>query len=426
MQRLVYRLCKVEPEELAALLWSFAYFFCLLCGYYVLRPVRDEMGIQGGIGNLPWLFTATFVAMLAAVPVYGFLAARFARRTMLPVVYLFFAANLLLFYLLMATGVAPGWVARAFFVWLSVFNLFVVSVFWSFMADLFSNEQAKRLFGFIAAGGSAGALAGPTLTAALVHIVGVANLLPISIVFVFGAVVCIHVLSRWSHERVPGSDASAHRPLGGSIWGGVRLALSSTYLLGICGYILLLTMTSTFLYLEQASIVAGSLPSSVERTRLFATIDLTVNLLTLFAQLFLTNRILAGCGVRCALLAMPLLSLLGFAAMGFAPTLAVLVVFIVLRRALEYAVSKPAREVLFTVLTREEKYKAKNVVDTVVTRGGDMASGWLVTGLRALGAGAAHLAVLALPLSAAWAALSLFLARRHGALAAASERRCRS
>jgi AAA family ATP:ADP antiporter len=426
VQRLVYRLCKVEPAEFAALLWSFAYFFCLLCGYYVLRPVRDEMGIQGGIQNLPWLFTATFLAMLAAVPLYGFIAARYARRAMLPIVYLFFAANLLLFYLLMAASIAPGWVARAFFVWLSVFNLFVVSVFWSFMADLFSNEQAKRLFGFVAAGGSAGALAGPTLTASLVHVLGVANLLPISILFLLGAVVCIHVLSRWSHERTPAREAAAHRPLGGSVWAGLRLAFSSPYLLAICGYILVLTMTSTLVYLEQANIVATALASSIERTRLFASIDLTVNMLTLFTQLFLTNRILSGCGVRCALLAMPVLSVLGFAAMGVAPTLAVLVVFIVLRRALEYAVSKPAREVLFTVLTREEKYKAKNVVDTVVTRGGDAASGWLVTGLRELGAGTAHLAFLALPLSLLWAALSLFLARRHARLATESDRSTRT
>lgn len=413
---LLYRLCKVHQVEVPALLWSVVYFFCLLCGYYILRPVRDEMGIQGGVGNLPWLFTATFMAMLAAVPLFGYLAAHFRRSRMIPAVYYFFGANLLIFFLLMQGGYDPGLTARAFFVWLSVFNLFVVSVFWSFMADLFSTEQAKRLFGFIAAGGSAGALAGPTLTASLVHTLGVANLLPVAALFLLGAIVCIHRLSRWSRHSSPARGAAAAVPLGGSIWAGIRLAFSSSYLVGICAYILLLTASSTFLYLEQANIVSARIASSVERTRLFASMDLTVNVLTLFAQLFLTHRILGGLGVGWGLILVPALSVAGFAVMGAAPTLGVLVVFQVLRRAGEYAISRPAREVLFTVLTREEKYKAKNVVDTVVTRGGDAASGWLVTGVRAIGANVAQVAFIAVPLSVLWAVLGLFLARKQEAL----------
>src|SRR3977135_2286742 len=177
---LLYRLVQVRREEIAAMLWSFSYFFWLLCGYYVLRPVRDEMGIRGGVDNLPWLFTGTFLAMVAAVPLFGWASSRFPRRKLLPMIYLFFAANLLLFHALLESGIAPVRSAQAFFIWVSVFNLFVVSVFWSFMADLFRNEQARRLFGFISAGGSLGALAGPPLTATLAPPTGPANLLPLS------------------------------------------------------------------------------------------------------------------------------------------------------------------------------------------------------------------------------------------------------
>jgi AAA family ATP:ADP antiporter len=188
-------LVQVRREEIAGMLWSFAYFFCLLCGYYILRPVRDEMGIQGGVENLQWLFTGTFVAMLAAVPLFGWLSARLPRRRLLPAVYLFFAANILVFYALLESGLAPQATAHAFFIWVSVYNLFVISVFWSFMADLFRNEQARRLYGFIAAGGSAGGLAGPAITALLAPKVGPANLLPLSACMLLLATLCIYRLS---------------------------------------------------------------------------------------------------------------------------------------------------------------------------------------------------------------------------------------
>jgi len=205
---LLHRLVQVQREEIAALLWSFSYFFWLLCSYYVLRPVRDEMGIQGGVGNLPWLFTGTFLAMVAAVPLFGWVSSRFPRRKLLPMVYLFFAANLLLFHAALESGIAPTRTAQAFFIWVSVFNLFVVSVFWSFMADLFRNEQARRLYGFISAGGSAGALAGPVITATLAPAIGPVNLLSLSAVMLFAAVLCIYRLAagriairRTTHQR---------------------------------------------------------------------------------------------------------------------------------------------------------------------------------------------------------------------------------
>src|SRR6056297_208447 len=197
----LFKLVKVEQEEIRPLLWSFSYFFVLLCSYYIVRPLRDEMGIAGGVENLQWLFTGTFLAMLAAVPLFGWISSRYQRQKFLPLVYLFFIANLLIFYLLFHSGQTHVWVARAFFIWTSVFNLFIVSVFWSFMADIFSNAQAKRLFGFIAAGGTAGALAGRAGPAALAIPLGPTNLRPISAAGLGWAVFCIYRLIAWRQEQ---------------------------------------------------------------------------------------------------------------------------------------------------------------------------------------------------------------------------------
>ena len=415
------RTADVKAREWPALAWSFAYFFCLLCSYYVLRPVRDEMGIAGGIANLPWLFTGTFVAMLAAVPLFGWVTARFPRRVMLPAVYWFFIFNLLLFFLLLKNAAAPAEVAAAFFIWISVFNLFVVSVFWSFMVDLYSTEQGKRLFGLIAAGGSAGAIAGPALTAVLAVPLGVANLLLVSALFLGAAVLCIHRLLAWDAQpgarlvaEQPGSDAA----VGGSVWGGVRTVLASGYLLGICLYIVLFSLLFTFLYFEQARVMAADFDSGAERTRVFALIDLAVNLLALLLQAFVTGRLLAWLGVAGTLALLPAVAVAGFVVVGAFPTLAVIVAFQVVRRAGEYAVAKPARELLFSVLDRERKYKAKNFIDTVVFRGGDATSGWLLTGLKTLGLGVVALAAAAVPVALAWLATSWLLGKRQEALAA--------
>lgn len=389
--------------------WSFAYFFCLLCGYYILRPVRDEMGIQGGLENLPWLFTATFFAMLAALPIFGWVSARFARRKLLPIVYLFFAANLFVFWLLMEFRFAEETTARVFFVWLSVFNLFVVSVFWSFMADLFRNEQARRLYGFISAGGSLGALAGPSLTALLADDVGPARLLLLSACMLLLATVCIERLGVWAKTLAPRSASG--KPLGGSIFAGITLALKSPYLIGIALYVVLGTALGTFLYFHQAHIVAEQLATPGERTALFAQIDLAVNALTLVCQLFLVNRLIQHFGVSFALVLLPAIAVAGFLLIGLFPTLAVLVAFQVLRRAGEYAIARPSREILFTVLTREEKYKSKNFIDTVVFRGGDAVSGWLFAGLQVLGLGFAGIAFAAVPIAMVWAGTGWMLGR---------------
>jgi ATP:ADP antiporter, AAA family len=420
LQRL-NRLAQVQPGEWPAVLWSFAYFFCLLCSYYVLRPVRDEMGIQAGVGNLPWLFTATFFAMLAVTPLFGWVSSRFPRRQFLPWVYLFFVANLLLFHVLFREKAALGLTTKAFFVWVSVFNLFVVSVFWSFMADLYDTHEARRLYGLIAAGGSLGAIAGPTLTTTLAMPLGPVNLLLISGGFLLGAVFCIERLGKWSLARItPGQPPRRDTAVGGGVLDGIKLVAGSPYLLGICLYVALYSMLSTFLYFQQQQIVKATIAFSEQRTALFAAMDLAVNSLTLALQLFVFSRFLRRFGLAAGLALIPLFSVAGFLALGFAPVLAVLIVFGVVRRAGEFAIAKPTRETLFNALSPDEKYKAKNFMDTAVYRAGDMASGWIFTGLQYAGLALAGISFLSAPLAAIWAGIGLWLARRHRLIAARS------
>ena len=416
MRRILCRALGAEPHELPALGWAFAYFFLLLSSYYILRPLRDEMAVQAGSGQLQWLFTATFLTMLALVPVFGWLCARFPRAQMLPAVYWFFALNLAAFWAAARAGVPLRDLAGVFFVWLSVFNLFVVSVFWSFMADLFDDAQAARLYGAIAAGGSCGAIAGPALTALTVKDLGATNLLIVSAVLLVASVGCIHELLAWGRRHPRKGEARAEEPIGGSIAAGVRAALSSPYLLGICAYLLCYTALSTALYFLQVDIVRAAVQDSDERTRLFATIDLAVNSLTLVVQLVLTARLGALLGIGWMLALMPVASLAGFAWLGVVPTLAVLIVFGVTRRVGEFAISKPVREALYTVVPREDRYKAKNFIDTVIYRGGDAFSGWLVAALRSAGFGVAMISFAALPVAAGWIAVSFWLGRKQAQL----------
>ena len=414
------RRADIRSGELAMTLWSFAYFFCLLCGYYVLRPMRDEMGIQAGVRNLPWLFSATFFAMLVAVPIFGWVSSRLPRRRFVPYTYWFFVGNLLLFFVLFKNGVALAATTKAFFVWVSVFNLFVVSVFWSFMADIYRTEQARRLYGLIAAGGSAGAIAGPALTTVLAAPLGPINLLLVSTAFLLGAIVCIQRLAQ-SSTAATSSDVGTDRKLGGGVFDGMRIVIRSPYLLAICGYVMLYSVLSTFLYFQQQTIVQESIATSEQRTALFAGIDLVVNVLTLCLQLFAFTRFLRWFGIAGGLALLPLFSVAGFIALGLLPTLIVLVAFGVLRRAGEFAISKPARETLFNALSPEEKYKAKNFMDTAVYRGGDVASGWLFQGLhQALGLGLSGISFVAAPLALSWAAIGLWLSRRHRVATAAA------
>lgn len=422
LARRLERLVNVEPQEVRALFWSFSYFFVLLCSYYIVRPMRDEMGVRGGVENLQWLFTGTFVVMLAVVPLFGWITARYRRSRFMPAIYYFFIANLLLFYTMFESRLDGVIVARAFFIWTSVFNLFVVSVFWSFMADIFSNAQARRLFGFIAAGGTAGALAGPALTTGLAVPLGPANLLLISAGLLSWAVVCIRRLGQWQ-ARQPVSEAGAaggpdsDQAMGGGMFAGIRLVFGSPYLLGIALLMVLYTTLSTFLYFQQAHIVRDSVASGAERTAVFAAIDLAVNGLTILLQVFVTARLVKTLGLAWTLALVPLLLCAGFVALALAPGLAVLVGVQVVRRAGNYAITRPAREMLYVVLDREQKYKAKNFNDTVIYRGGDAVSAWLYTGLRGLGLGLSGLAWVAVPLAALWAWVAWRLGRQQARIA---------
>jgi AAA family ATP:ADP antiporter len=416
------RLVEVERHEVRGLLWSFAYFFSLLCGYYIVRPMRDAMGIAGGVEQLQWLFTGTFVAMLAAVPLFGWVTSRFPRRRFLPYVYYFFIANLLVFYALLGTEGSHVHAARAFFIWTSVYNLFVVSVFWSFMADLYTNPQAKRLFGFVAAGGTIGALVGPALATALARPLGTASLLLLSAGFMGIAVLCIHRLIAWKAEErsaAPAEQRDAEtRALGGAVVAAIPLVLRSPYLLGIALFMLLFTTASTVLYFQQAQIVRDAFASSAERTAVFGAIDLAVNALTIVIQVLLTGRLVRALGIAWTLALVPVLLGLGFLALGVAPVLPVIVAVQILRRAGDYAITRPSREMLYVVLGREEKYKAKNFVDTVVYRAGDAVSAWAYAGLRAMGLSLGAIAFVAVPVAGLWAWLAHRLGRRQEALAA--------
>lgn len=417
------RAVDVKPDELRALGLAFVFHFIILGSYYVLRPIRDEIGAAGGLENLSWMFTATLVAMLIANTLFAAIVTRFSRRRFIPIAYRFFFLNLALFFVLMRTlpDAQQIWVGRAFYVWVSVFNLFVVSVFWAFMTDIFNTEQAKRLFGFIAVGGTLGAIIGSSLTGFLVHRLGTANLLIISAVLLECGAWCVRFFPmefKGEHASAFHDEAgNAERPIGGTLWSGITHAISSPYLLGICAFMLLHAVTATLVYFQQADITAREFTDRAARTAFFAHLDIWVNVLTVVVQMFLTGRLLKWLGVGLTLAMLPAISFVGFLAIGIMPELWLLACFQVLRRAMNYALSRPAREMLFTVLRREDKYKAKSFIDTFVYRAGDQIGAWSYPLLTWLGFGLTGISFVAAPLAAVWCALSLWLGQRQNALA---------
>jgi len=424
------RVVDVKSAEVHALLLSGAYFFCILCAYYILRPIREEAGVAGGVRNIKFLYTGTLLVMLAANPVFAALVARWPRRRFVSLTYQFFVLNLLTFFFLMklADGDSLIWVGRIFFVWLSVFNMFVVSIFWAFMADLYTIGQGKRLFGFIGVGGTLGGIAGAGLTALLAERVGPVHLVLVSVLLLECAVLCVWRLSAHSGRMSAGSNEDAGRsdagekPVGGSILAGITHVLKSPYLLGICLYILLYTITATILYFQQAELAARQFDDRAARTAFFAWIDFGVNVLTVVTQAFLTGRIIKQVGIGVTLALLPALCVIGFTGLGLWPTITVLVVFQVLRRAGAYSVSRPARETLFTVVPREDKYKAKSLIDTFVYRGGDQIGAWSNEVLVWLGLGMASIAFVTAPVAGLWMMVGLWLGRRQATLARAGER----
>jgi AAA family ATP:ADP antiporter len=409
----------VRPPEVAALGWAWLYFFSILSAYYVIRPIRDEIGAAGGIEQLPWLFTGTLAGMLIANPPFSALVTRLAPIHFISWTHRFFMANLVLFLILLETtaGNAHVWVGRAFYIWGAIFNLFVVSVFWGFLADVFESEQSRRLFGFIAAGGTIGGIVGSLLTSVLVTRLGPSRLLLVSAVLLEVAVLGVRRLARIArslHERHRPHD---DRPVGGDVLAGFRHAIRSPYLLNISVYMLLFTILSTFLYFQQADIAKHSFADRRARTAFFANVDLAVNTLTLLIQLLLTGRIVRRLGVAVTLTLLPALSAVGFAVLGIAPTLGAVVTFQVLRRAGNFAVARPTRETCFTVLPREDKYKAKSFIDTFVYRAGDQAGAWSYGGLALFGLGLPGISLVAVPISLIWLVNALWLGRRNEQLA---------
>lgn len=424
MEGLLRKLVDVRPNEVRALLWSFGYFFAVLCAYYILRPLRDEMGIIGGTRQLHWLFTATFIAILCAIPLYGWVVARYSRDKFIPVVYRFFIFNIAIFWLLLTFEVETVYVARAFFVWISVFVIFVVSVFWQLMADLFRADQGKRLFAFIAAGGSIGVLLGPTITLGLVKPIGPVNLLIVAAVILELAVFCMR---RASKETEDDNIASAQinkpsaNPLGGSSLSGFIAILKSPYLAGIALWVFLLSFAGTFLYFQQQNIVAAASQDSATRVEIFATIELAVGLLTIIIQLAGTGRLISRFGVGVGAAILPLIAIFGFAVMAIAPVLLTVVIFQACQRTANFAISNPAREMFFTVADRESKFKAKSVIDMVVFRGGDAANGWLFKAMQGHGMEMSGIAMATVPIVGLWFILSIGLGRAHEQRARALE-----
>jgi len=431
MKKIFAKIVDVKPEEIRALLLAFVFNFVVLGGYYVIRPIRDEIGADRGVENLPWMYTGTLIGMLLANALYAVVVARMSRRQFIPIAYRFAIANLFVFFLLMRWMPAAqerSILAPIFFIWVSVFNLFATTMFWSFMADVFAPEQAKRLFGFIAVGGSIGGIVGGLVTSSLAGKLSTGLFFLITAVMLEVAAQCVRRFpADFDHScRASVSDAGVsqkrptkieEQPIGGKFWEGATHIARSPYLLGLAGFLMIYTLTNTWAYFQQSDLTGHQLQDRAARTSFLANIDIAVNTITVLIQVFLTGRLMKWFGVGITLVLMPLLSAVGFAAIGFAPILTVLATFQILRRAAGFALLRPAREVLFTVLRREDKYKAKSLIDTFGYRFGDQIGAWSYPLMRWFGLGLVGISWVAVPLGAIWCALGIWLGRKQRALA---------
>jgi len=406
------RLVDARPEERRALGWSFLYFFCLLTAYYILRPIRDERGVFVGPGRLPVLYSWTFGTMVVVVPLWSALVARVARARIVPALNHFFVLCLTGFYLLFRLGVAERATAQVFFVWLSVFNYFAVAVFWGLMADVFRQEQGKRLFGFIAAGGSAGAILGPLLTQTLVHWLRPATLLLLSAVLLEVVALCVGRIVQ-AAAGLKAGEPVVEAPVGGGAFSGFKAVFTSPFLLAIAAYTLLASSAGTWGYNLQAHLVAAAAMTPAVRTAYFAQLDLWLNVCAIIVQAVVVRWLLKRLGPGPVLALLPPLSSLSFAALAGRPLLDVASVLQATRRVMAYGLWGPAGNVLFTVVEREQKYKAKAFIELVVYRGGDALTSWAVASLLAAGLGISGTALVAVPLGVVWLAVAVIIGRQH-------------
>jgi ATP:ADP antiporter, AAA family len=434
MTAIMQRVFNVRREELGAVLTAAAFFFCVLTALMVLRPAREALGMQRGIDAVRWLFIGTAVVTLLVNPVFGLLVSRFRRLQFIAATYGFFAATLVGFYLLLvaapeAVGVTSG---MAFYVWFSVFNLFVTMLFWALMADRFSLEQGKRFFPLIAVGGTSGAIFGPWLASVLARPLGTPALLLVATAFLLLAVAAAWRVARTqprpdNHRPGPGLDPEAppavseHAIIGGSAWEGLRAVLRSRYLLGIAGYALVLAVMATFIYFTRLQMVAELGDDLDLRTTWFARIDLFTQAATLLLQAVVAGHLMRRLGVPLTLALLPLTVALGFIGLALVTSLVTLIVFEATFRAVQRAIMRPARETLYTVVRREDKYKAKAFIDTFIYRAGDVVGAQTEGLLGRLGMGLAVLASVAVPLAIAWAALGIWLGRTQRRLAGNAE-----
>lgn len=425
LARLLTRLAPIEPRETPAVVAAFCLFFCFWAGYFAVRPVRETVGTLLGREIVADLWVVTWVASLAIVPLYGVIVARVRRSIFLPCTYGFVGLVLMLIALALRGDEMNLQVGRFFYVFISVLNLFLISMFWSFLLELFDSGQAKRLFGVIAAGGTAGALVGPLVADLSVSHIGNSGVLFLGGGLFFAAIVAQRVLLKIWHERPPaqGVASRSERPIGGNPFAGFTLVLRSPYLLGIALFVVLLATVNTLLYFEQLRLVQEAFSDTVERTRIFARLDWVVQSLTILSQIFLTGRIAKRFGVTALVTVVPVAMIFGFLALAASGTFAVLAFVFVLRRACEYAFVRPGREMLYSPLDNETRYKAKNVNDVPVYRGADALAAQVNNGIVAAGFGAVAVALLGAVVAAAWGAVGWWLGRRFesGAINARAE-----
>lgn len=412
--RLLARAVDLRPGEAPGLLAAFAYHFLLFTGYYILRPIRDSMGVTGGVENLDEQFGWVLLSMLAIVPLFGWISGRFRRAVFLPWTYLFFVVQLVAFWVVFNAREDDAATARVFFVWVSVINLPLISVFWSFMADLFDREQGKRLFAFITAGASVGAMSGSAITAFLAKAAGEVNLLLVSAAMIAATIFLMRYLLRWSAGREARGERAEARPIGGNPFAGLWKVLSTPYLGGIAVFIFLMAGVNTVLYLQQAGLLEVNFPDRDARTAFLGRIELVMSVTTLLLQFFAVGRLTQRAGVAAMIVVVPLFVAAGFLLISASPTLMTLVAVFIARRVGQYAIVRPCREMLYTTVDRESKYKAKNVNDTLVYRTSDWvfakAQVWIESAFQASLSG---MALFGAGIAAAWAAVAWLLGRAH-------------